>query len=196
MTTRRRCKRVIALFAFGLIAGVIAAFLTSSHVSILIGWDVAALSYVTLVWATVGGADAARTEAVATIEDNTRAIAHLLLLIGGGREPRRGPASSCTGRATRPAPEVLPQRHRRGHGVRVVGGGAHDVRAALRAPLLHAAAGRDRLQERRQRPDYRDFAYVAFTVGMTFQVSDTDIQSQVVRRTVCSKRCSRTCSAP
>ncbi len=25
------------------------------------------------------------------------------------------------------------------------------------------------------RPDYRDFAYVAFVVGMTFQVSDTDL---------------------
>src|SRR5262249_2813810 len=35
-----------------------------------------------------------------------------------------------------------------------------------------------------QQPDYRDFAYVAFTVGMTFQVSDTDIQSRVIRRTV------------
>ena len=33
-------------------------------------------------------------------------------------------------------------------------------------------------------PDYRDFIYVAFTVGMTFQVSDTDVQSRNVRRTV------------
>ena len=36
--------------------------------------------------------------------------------------------------------------------------------------------GRDRLQDQGdERPDYRDFAYTAFTVGMTFQVSDTDI---------------------
>ena len=33
-------------------------------------------------------------------------------------------------------------------------------------------------------PDYRDFAYVAFVVGMTFQVSDTDITQRQVRRTV------------
>jgi uncharacterized membrane protein len=32
-------------------------------------------------------------------------------------------------------------------------------------------------------PDYQDFAYVAFTLGMTFQVSDTDIQSRTIRRT-------------
>ena len=35
-------------------------------------------------------------------------------------------------------------------------------------------------------PDYGDFAYVAFTVGMTFQVSDTDIQSREIRRSVLS----------
>jgi uncharacterized membrane protein len=32
------------------------------------------------------------------------------------------------------------------------------------------------------RPCYSDFAYVAFTIGMTFQVSDTDLQSNVLRR--------------
>jgi uncharacterized membrane protein len=33
-------------------------------------------------------------------------------------------------------------------------------------------------------PDYRDFAYVAFVVGMTFQVADTDITNRDVRHTV------------
>ena len=26
-----------------------------------------------------------------------------------------------------------------------------------------------------EEPDYRDFAYLAFTIGMTYQVSDTDL---------------------
>ena len=33
-------------------------------------------------------------------------------------------------------------------------------------------------------PDYHDFAYVAFTVGMTFQVSDTDINTRPMRRAI------------
>lgn len=33
-------------------------------------------------------------------------------------------------------------------------------------------------------PDDTDFAYFAFTIGMTFQVSDTDITSREIRRTV------------
>jgi uncharacterized membrane protein len=32
-------------------------------------------------------------------------------------------------------------------------------------------------------PDYRDFAYLAFTIGMTFQVSDTTLQTSEIRRT-------------
>jgi uncharacterized membrane protein len=32
-------------------------------------------------------------------------------------------------------------------------------------------------------PDYRDFAYLALTIGMTFQVSDTNIASKPLRRT-------------
>jgi uncharacterized membrane protein len=32
-----------------------------------------------------------------------------------------------------------------------------------------------------ERPDYRDFAYVALTLGMTFQVSDTNLQSSDIR---------------
>ena len=33
-------------------------------------------------------------------------------------------------------------------------------------------------------PDYRDFAYMAFTIGMTYQVSDTGVSQKRVRRVV------------
>ncbi len=32
-------------------------------------------------------------------------------------------------------------------------------------------------------PRYSDFAYLAFTLGMTFQVSDTDLQTKAIRAT-------------
>ena len=35
-----------------------------------------------------------------------------------------------------------------------------------------------------QRPTYRDFAYVAFTIGMTYQVSDTTVADPQIRHTV------------
>jgi uncharacterized membrane protein len=33
-------------------------------------------------------------------------------------------------------------------------------------------------------PTYPDFAYVAFTVGLTFQVSDTNVEASEIRKTV------------
>ncbi len=33
-------------------------------------------------------------------------------------------------------------------------------------------------------PSYRDFAYVAFTIGMTYQVSDTTLRDPLIRRSV------------
>ncbi len=44
--------------------------------------------------------------------------------------------------------------------------------------------GIDYKSKGQERPDYLDFAYTAFTVGMTFQVSDTDITRREMRRQV------------
>jgi len=51
------------------------------------------------------------------------------------------------------------------------------------AVIYHAAgAGVDFNQD--APPRYTDFAYLAFTIGMTFQVSDTDINMREMRRQV------------
>ena len=39
-------------------------------------------------------------------------------------------------------------------------------------------------EDGQQHPSYRDFAYVAFTIGMTYQVSDTTLRNPQIRRTV------------
>jgi uncharacterized membrane protein len=39
-------------------------------------------------------------------------------------------------------------------------------------------------EDGQERPTYRDFAYVAFTIGMTYQVSDTTLRDRRIRRTV------------
>ena len=37
-----------------------------------------------------------------------------------------------------------------------------------------------------KKPDYLDFAYFSFVIGMTFQVSDVEISSRIIRRTALS----------
>jgi uncharacterized membrane protein len=43
-------------------------------------------------------------------------------------------------------------------------------------------------------PQYSDFAYLAFTVGMTYQLSDTPLTTAPCDSRCCGTRCSRTCS--
>ena len=44
-------------------------------------------------------------------------------------------------------------------------------------------AAAHRIHDAGYRPDYGDFAYLAFTLGMTYQVSDTDLTTRPVRMT-------------
>ena len=59
-------------------------------------------------------------------------------------------------------------------------GDPHRVHAEVRAPLLGVGGGISFNED--ARPSYSDFAYLAFTIGMTFQVSDTDLQNNDIRR--------------
>jgi len=54
------------------------------------------------------------------------------------------------------------------------------------ARLFYAgkAGGLDFHQIPNTEPQYSDFAYVALTVGMTFQVSDPEVTSTVMRATI------------
>ncbi len=50
---------------------------------------------------------------------------------------------------------------------------SHDVRAALRARVLYRSTGAGwRFPGGEQEPDYGDFVYFSFVIGMTSQVSD------------------------
>ncbi len=57
--------------------------------------------------------------------------------------------------------------------------------------MLRTASGLERLVvvagifgHGRDDPDYQDFAYFSFTIGMTFQTSDVEIGTRTIRRTV------------
>ena len=64
---------------------------------------------------------------------------------------------------------------------------AHHLRAQLCARFLWGArrqAGADSTFPSEDTPDYWDFAYFSFVIGMTSQVSDVAVTSKPIRRTV------------
>jgi uncharacterized membrane protein len=172
--------RVATAVAIGLVAGVVVGTLASWSVAPVAGWDVAAVSFVVPVWVTIWRLDAEMTSRLATREDPNRAAAHLLLL-----------AASVASLAA--AALVLIDAGTRQGAARVVLLILGLVSVVLSWTVVHTiytlhyarmyymppAGGVDFNEE--ARPRYSDFAYLAFTIGMTFQVSDTDITTKEIR---------------
>jgi uncharacterized membrane protein len=178
-------RRVLMGVGTGVVAGIVAAFFLPWQLSTLIGWDVAAVSETVWVAATAGRFDAEQTRAYATREDDSRVSAQFLLL------------GACLASLLGVAFALLKASQSHGAGKGVLTGFAvftvivswavvHTVFALRYAHLYYrgTAGGIDFKSGPEYEPDNRDFAYVAFTVGMTFQVSDTDIQIREMRRTI------------
>jgi uncharacterized membrane protein len=174
-------RRVLVSFAAGLAAFALAWLATPWQAAALIGWNVAATVFIVWVWLIVRGMDGAATAKHAVIEDLSRRTAELVLifasvisLIGVGLSLLQ--ASDTGGLARAMIVGVA--------SVSVILSWAtvHTVFTLRYARLYYASGGGIDFNEDHA-PGYMDFAYLAFTIGMTYQVSDTSIGSKAVRRT-------------
>jgi uncharacterized membrane protein len=174
-------RRVLVSFAAGLAAFALAWLATPWQTASLIGWNVAATVFIVWIWLIVRGMDGAATAQHAVIEDLSRSTADLVLifasvvsLIGVGLSLLQ--ASDTGGLAKALTVGVA--------SVTVILSWAtvHTVYMLRYARIYYAEGGGIDFNEDRA-PGYMDFAYLAFTIGMTYQVSDTSIGSKRVRRT-------------
>lgn len=147
------------------------------------GWAAACLVYVAWVWWSIGRMDGTATSDHARKEDPKRALSDILFLVAS--------LASLFSLIF-----VLEQaKSAPGVGKGVIAGLAvasvalswllvHTLFTLRYGELYysHSRGGIDFNQKKG--PRYTDFAYLAFTVGMTFQVSDTDISDDVIRATV------------
>lgn len=178
---RSRFLRAVLLGAAA--AAVVAPF-SPWQLTVLAGWDVAALSIITEVWASVGRLGSTETAAVATLEDDTRTRTDVLLLgaavaslVGIGNAFLKASEGDALWRPVLTGVAILTMAL---SWVLV-----HTIFVLRYAHLYYSEPiGGIDFKARDERPDYRDFAYTSFTVGMTFQVSDSDITDRSVRRVV------------
>lgn len=174
--------RVAAAALAGTVVGVTSAFLAPWQVAVLAGWDGAAAVFLVWVWAEVTRLKAEEMAAVATREDPRRAVADLILvgasigcLVGVGFTLIKAAHNQGLVTAGFVALAVL--------SVVVSWGVVHTVFALRYARLYYGdPVGGVDFNENRQ-PDFSDFAYLSFTIGMTYQVSDTNLTSPTIRRT-------------
>jgi uncharacterized membrane protein len=178
-------QRIIEFFVVGLVVGVVVAAFAPWQVTVLAAWIGGGAWFLASTWWSLLRFDADQTEAVALREDPSREVARVVLLLAS--------VASLVGTAL----ELVQARDRDGWnkvlfvavavGTVVVSWAIVHTLFTLRyahAYYTPPIGGIDFKSGEQHRPDYHDFAYVAFTVGMTFQISDTDLRTSPMRRVV------------
>jgi uncharacterized membrane protein len=177
-------RRVLASFVAGVVAGLVVGLVARQvAMAVLAGWDVAALVFIVWTWRAVWHLDQRASARRAEREDPTQGLADLVLLSAAvvslaavvvvlvtAQDAKGG--SLITGLALAVVSVVLSW------------GVVHTVYALKYARLYYYGEDGGIDFHGDHPPTYQDFAYLAFTVGMTFQVSDTEINAREIRVTV------------
>ena len=163
----------------GMAVGAAVALRYDALLGGLVAWAVAGAVFLLWTWTSIWPLDADATSRVARREDPSRPARDLVLLVLAVgsmltvglvifRAHDSGPARLALGVACVAASWAV----------------LHTIFVLRYARLYYAepVGGIDFTQD--PDPTYRDFAYVGFTIGMTFQVSDTDIGKTTIRATV------------
>ncbi|TML89400.1 MAG: DUF1345 domain-containing protein [Actinobacteria bacterium] len=167
--------------AVGAVASGIAAAFLPWQATILIGWSTAATIYSARVWLVSRSMDARTTELHATSDDDSRVVADITLL------------AACVASLVAVG-LALVKAAQTGGAAQALFTGIAVLSVVMAWVLVHTVFtlryGHLYYQHRSgiefhddSDPTYRDFAYVAFTIGMTYQVSDTELKSRAIRAT-------------
>jgi uncharacterized membrane protein len=169
----------------GLTGGALAAAVartggTSWPAAALIAWDAAAIIFLVSVWLGIARADEDATARIAQAEDASRSGAEAVL-VGAGTASLIAVAFVLAeaGHAGSPARGLLTALAVTS--VVLAWASVHTV-FVLRYARLYFSPPLGGIDFHGDTPCYLDFAYLAVTIGMTFQVSDTDLTARRVRR--------------
>ncbi len=176
-------SRVLVALVVGVIVGTCAALVSPWQLAVIAGWDAMALVFIGWTWLRIGRLDGARTRTHAQREDSSRQASRVLLAIAA--------VASLAGVIT----ALVLGKHETGTIAQVLN--AMSVVTVMCSWVLIQTLFTLRYADLYYGddpggidfnmdvdPDFRDFAYVAFTVGMTFQIADTSVTDPRLRRSV------------
>jgi uncharacterized membrane protein len=176
-------RRVWIGLGFGLVVTLALLPFLRWQIALIAGWDAAALAFLIAVWAAIRPADGARTRELAMREDETRGSARILLVV-----------ASLISVVAIAFPLSFAESNNEAQRVALISLALVTVGLSwlvvntvftLRYADLYFREDRGAIDfGEASPPSYRDFAYLAFTIGMTYQVSDTTLRDHTIRRTV------------
>jgi uncharacterized membrane protein len=173
--------RVAVAVPVGVIAAVVVGELVDWRYSPALGWIATAGVWLVWTWLVIYPMDPQSTASHATREDPTRQTTHLImiaasiaslagvgyLLIAGSGKGAGAITSALIGAASVAAAWLC----------------VHTVFTLRYARLFYLDPAGGIEFHQHSSATYTDFAYVAFTIGMTYQVSDTDLKTPAIRAT-------------
>ncbi|MEY9931215.1 putative membrane protein [Catenulispora sp. GP43] len=173
--------RLATALGAGLLAGAVATLSGAGRTAPLIGWDVLALVFGIWTWQVVWPLGPAQTRAHAQDENPSRDLADALL-IGVAVASLAAVGIVLFGASHAPGNDRYVQAALAVFSVFVSWALVHTVFTLKYARMYYQGTPGGIDFNETEPPQYSDFAYLAFTIGMTFQVSDTDLQTKEIRR--------------
>ncbi len=167
------------------VLGVAVAFAVGNTVGwrfALVGWVITAGVYVVWTRLILGGMDADQTCKYVTREDPTRWAADAVIV--SASVASLGGVGYVVAAASRTGPGAVEAAILGLMTVAASWFAVHTLFTVHYARLYYSDEPGGINFHDPERPRFRDFAYVAFTVGMTYQVSDTEIGLTSIRATV------------
>ena len=179
-------RRTLTVLVAGLIVTAALLPFVTWGLAVTGGWDAAALAFLLTTWPVIIRADSSRAPQLAAREDETAASARTLLvgvsvasLLGAGYALHLAGRESGVPRVLLIGFAVLTV---------VLSWTLMNTVYTLRYADEHFRSKPGGIafgtEDGHQRPSYRDFAYIAFTIGMCYQVSDTTLRDPQIRHTV------------
>jgi uncharacterized membrane protein len=169
---------------FGVVVGLTCGLLWRgvAPFGALIGWDAGAGLYVAWTWLSFAHLDPDRTAAMVTRDDPSRPIVETILGVAGIASLAAVVVVIVHAGQVEGVAKGL--QTALGIGSVVASWLVVHTSYTLRYAKLYYTGDDTGIDFNQQQPPrFTDFAYLAFTIGMTFQVSDTDIQTSDIRAT-------------
>lgn len=183
LAVRHARKRFVVMVGVGVVAAVITALAWSWAYAPLIGWAAAAATFSAWVWLVLGRLDPDQTKRHSTTEDPSRALIDGLTLLANVASLAAVVVVLVQAASANGAAKAILAA------MAVLSVGLSWLLVQTLYTLRYASlfytdpvGGIDFNQD--DPPAYADFAYLAFTLGMTYQVSDTNLSGRIMRATV------------
>ncbi|MFJ4108183.1 DUF1345 domain-containing protein [Oerskovia enterophila] len=149
--------------------------------AVLAGWSVAALVFTVWTWVVVAPMDARLTASLATREEPSRRVTHLFI-VAASLASLVGVALLLLASPEKKSAQAVSAVFAVAC-ITVSWAAVHTLFGLAYARLYYTGEDGGIDFNQIEPPRYLDFMYVAFTVGMSFAISDTNVTSGEIRRT-------------